>query len=118
MKDFRIFEHYKMKDSTKHSDYSKSLSTFQSFFHTDKEEEQELPIPQAGQKVQNTREEDQSNSGSRKSRKVTKNPSTSTRARAYDAAPPNKNSCAGVEPKDVEWRSRITSRTVELSEKA
>ena len=59
IKNLRIFEDYKSKGSTKLPDYFESLSTFQRFFHTDNEdEEQELPIPQASQKAKNAREED------------------------------------------------------------
>ena len=132
VKDLRIFEDYETKESTELPDYSESLSTFQGFLHTDEEKERELPVPQAGRKVKNAREEEQSSSGSRKSRKVTENPPTSTKARAGDAEPikqtligqepeilqPNKGSRAGFKPKDAEQRSRTTGRTIKLTTKA
>ena len=84
VKDLRIFEDYETKESTKLSDFSESLSTVQSFLHKDEEEEQELSVPQVGPKVKNAREEKQSSSGSRKSRKVIENPPASTRASVDD----------------------------------
>ena len=58
VKELRIFEDYKTKESTKLLDYSESLSTFQGFLHIDEKKERELPVPQVGQKVKNPREEE------------------------------------------------------------
>ena len=103
VKDLQIFKDYKTKKSTELSDYSESLSIFQSFLYTDEEEERELPIPQAGRKVKNAKEEEQSSSGSQKSQKVTENPPSFTRARVA-IAEPIKQTLIGQEP---ETYSRI-----------
>ena len=87
VKDLRIFEDYETKESIELPDNSESLSTFQGFLHIDEEEERELPVSQVGQKIKNAREEEQSSSGSQKSRKMTENPPISTKARAGDAEP-------------------------------
>ena len=132
VKDLQIFEDYGTKKSTELPDYSESLSTFQCFFYTDEEEERKLPVPQAGRKVKNAREKEQSSSESRKSWKVTENPPTSTRACAGDAKPikqtltgqepetlqPNNGFRTGFKLKDIEQRLRNIGCTVKLLTKA
>lgn len=52
VKNLKIFEDYQMKKSIELSDYSKSLFVFQGFLYINKEEKQELPVPQVRQKVE------------------------------------------------------------------
>ncbi len=139
VKDLQIFEDYKAKITTKLLDYSESQTTFQRFLHTDNDnEEQELSVSQAGRKVKNAREEEQSNSRARKSRKVTEHPSSSQKTHAVDVEQRNllpkgqepkkaehtyTNSRASIKPMDTELEQQIPQRirtgpTVKLSTKA
>ena len=112
VKDLQIFEDYEAKKSTKLSDYSDNMPTFQEFLlenNDDKEPEshagqkvnsergkdQEMPIPRRSRKV-NVREEEHPTFRAQKSRKVISTTHVDT-----ENQPKGLNPCIGKEPKDA-----------------